>query len=320
MADQKLTELSEKNTPADADLTYLVSDPTGSPLPKKLSWANIKATLKSYFDTVYGSITAVSSNTSHRTTVTGNPHAVTKSEVGLGNVPNVDATNASNISSGTLPTSVFPPVALVSVQIAASEAAMLALTTEQGDVVVRSDENKSYMHNGGTAGTMADFTELQTPTDAVLSVNSETGAVVLTTGDISEDADANYVSDAQLVVIGNTSGSNSGDNATNTQYENRAVAGTNNDITSMTGLNNDGIPLAKVAGAISTYTHTASSAAAVWTVNHNLGNRYVTCDVLVNNKSVRGTYDEPEINFVSTTQLTVTFETATAGVCVVTGG
>lgn len=41
-------------------------------------------------------------NNTHRATVTGNPHAVTKTEVGLGNVPDVDATNASNISSGTL--------------------------------------------------------------------------------------------------------------------------------------------------------------------------------------------------------------------------
>ena len=42
------------------------------------------------------------SNNAHRTTVTGNPHAVTKTEVGLGNVANVDTTNASNITSGTL--------------------------------------------------------------------------------------------------------------------------------------------------------------------------------------------------------------------------
>jgi hypothetical protein len=37
-----------------------------------------------------------------------NPHGVTKSQVGLGNVPNVDATNASNITSGTLPAAQLP--------------------------------------------------------------------------------------------------------------------------------------------------------------------------------------------------------------------
>ena len=33
---------------------------------------------------------------------TDNPHHVTKVQVGLGNVPNIDASNASNLSSGTV--------------------------------------------------------------------------------------------------------------------------------------------------------------------------------------------------------------------------
>ena len=68
-------------------------------------------------------------------------------------------------------------LALSTVQTAASQSAHLALTTQEGDVVVRSDENKSYVRNSGTAGTMADFTLLATPTDAVLSVNGQTGAI-----------------------------------------------------------------------------------------------------------------------------------------------
>ena len=68
-------------------------------------------------------------------------------------------------------------LALTTVQTAANETAHLALTTQEGDVVVRSDENKSYVKNSGTAGTMADFTLLATPTDAVLSVNGNTGAI-----------------------------------------------------------------------------------------------------------------------------------------------
>jgi hypothetical protein len=39
----------------------------------------------------------------HISDTTTNPHSVTKTQVGLGNVPDVDATNAANISSGTLP-------------------------------------------------------------------------------------------------------------------------------------------------------------------------------------------------------------------------
>jgi len=68
-------------------------------------------------------------------------------------------------------------LALTTVQEAANESAQLSLTTQEGDVVVRTDENKTYVKNAGTAGTMADFTLLRTPTDAVLSVNGNTGAI-----------------------------------------------------------------------------------------------------------------------------------------------
>ena len=68
-------------------------------------------------------------------------------------------------------------LALTTVQTASDETAHLALTAQEGDVVVRSDENKSYVHNGGSAGTMSDYTLLLTPTDAVLSVAGNTGAV-----------------------------------------------------------------------------------------------------------------------------------------------
>jgi hypothetical protein len=69
------------------------------------------------------------------------------------------------------------PVALTTIQTAANQVAQLALTTEEGDVVVRTDESKTYMHNGGSAGSMSDFTEMATPTGGVTSVNSVTGAV-----------------------------------------------------------------------------------------------------------------------------------------------
>ena len=82
-------------------------------------------------------------------------------------------------SAGTIHLTNLPATALTSVQTASSQAVMLALTTQEGDVVVRSDELKTYMHNGGTANTMADFTLLASPTDAVTSVDGATGVVTL---------------------------------------------------------------------------------------------------------------------------------------------
>ncbi|MGL5113589.1 MAG: hypothetical protein ACRC6O_13230 [Flavobacterium sp.] len=74
-------------------------------------------------------------------------------------------------------------------------------------------------------------------TDAVSSVNGYTGAVNLTTADIPDSLNKRYVSDAQLTVLGNTSGTNTGDNATNTTsnaYADAKVADTiNNGITTI---------------------------------------------------------------------------------------
>ena len=110
---------------------------------------------------------------------TDNPHGVTKAQVGLGNVPNLDFSDASNITTGTLPINVLPNLSITSVQIAADEAAMLALTTQEGDVVIRTDESQTYINNGGTAGTMADFTALSSPVDGVSSIEGHTGVVSL---------------------------------------------------------------------------------------------------------------------------------------------
>jgi len=111
--------------------------------------------------------------------ITGLPAPSTGNDVATRDYVTTYASNATNLSTGTVPSSVLPPIALTTVQVAVSEVAMLALTTEEGDVVVRSDENRTYMHNGGSSGIMSDFSELQTPTDSVLSVNGETGTVVL---------------------------------------------------------------------------------------------------------------------------------------------
>lgn len=54
------------------------------------------------FGKLQAQITANLSTLNSHVADINNPHAVTKSQVGLGNVANVDTTNASNISSGSL--------------------------------------------------------------------------------------------------------------------------------------------------------------------------------------------------------------------------
>jgi len=82
-------------------------------------------------------------------------------------------------------------IALTSVRTAVSEAIQLGFSLQEGDVVVRTDLNESYMHNGGTAGTMADFTLLATPTNAVLSVVGQTGSISAAQIKTAYEAEAN---------------------------------------------------------------------------------------------------------------------------------
>ena len=243
--------------------------------------------------------------------VINSPTGITKTNVGLSNVPNTDCTNASNITSGTLSSSVLPPVALTEVAVYANQTAMLTATTEEGDVAVRSDENKSYMHNGGSAGTMADWTELQTPTDSVLSVNGETGTVTLTTGDLTEDTNKKYVSDAQLVVIGNTSGTNTGDDPASDIAYNSTTWNTNSDSATKNALRdkfvtNDAIIALNTAK--NTYPSADSTKVGHISVTQDVNLDTMESNITTNNSKVSypGSANATELNILDGATLTTT--------------
>ena len=64
------------------------------------------------------------------------------------------------------------------------EYASLATPVQKGDIIICTEEKKTYIHNGGTAMTSADFNALETPTDVVTSVAGKVGAVSLVKGDV----------------------------------------------------------------------------------------------------------------------------------------
>jgi hypothetical protein len=81
--------------------------------------------------------------------------------------------------SGLVPTHHLPALAITTTQVVNSQANMLALTAQVGDVAVRTDVNKSFILTATPATTLGNWQELLSPTDAVLSVDGSTGAIDL---------------------------------------------------------------------------------------------------------------------------------------------
>lgn len=108
---------------------------------------------------------------------------------------------------GILPISTLPALAITDIFEVASQAAMLALDAERGDIAIRSDLNKCFALAAEPASTLANWKELKTPTDAVLSVAGLTGTI--TAHDL-KSALAIAVSDIAAIgdqrLLGNVSG------------------------------------------------------------------------------------------------------------------
>jgi len=91
----------------------------------------------------------------------------------------------ADLVDGLIPTSQIPALALINVYPATSDAEQIALDAQGGDICIRYDEPvATWVHNGGETGTMADWTDLPTPTAPVTSVNSQIGTIVLGAVDV----------------------------------------------------------------------------------------------------------------------------------------
>jgi hypothetical protein len=142
-----------------------------------------------------------------------------KTAVGLANVNNTtDAAKPistatqtaldakADLVGGLVPTAQLPALAITEVFAAASQAAMLALTAQRGDVALRSDNGKTFILSTDSPGTLADWKEVQA-IGVVQSVAGQTGVVVLAKGDVGlgnvdNTSDANKpVSTAQQTAL-----------------------------------------------------------------------------------------------------------------------
>lgn len=93
-----------------------------------------------------------------------------------GGLATLDA--GSKLDAGQL-----PALAITETFVVATEAEMLALVAQQGDVAVRTDVSTSYILTVEPASTLANWQELLVPTGGVTSFNGRTGSVTPSSGD-----------------------------------------------------------------------------------------------------------------------------------------
>jgi len=151
--------------------------------------------------------------------------------------------------SGKIPSGQLPATAIAETFVVNSQSAMLALTAQTGDIAVRTDVSKSFILVASPATTLGNWQELLTPTDAVQSVDGNTGVITLS---------GTYLNKTTGVLAGNL-------NAGGFTVTNLAAPSANSDAATK-------VYVDAVAGSASA---AAASAAAAATSYDNFDDRYL---------------------------------------------
>jgi hypothetical protein len=135
---------------------------------------------------------------------------------------------ASLDSSGKIPTAQLPNIALHQTFVVNSQAAMLALAADTGDVAVRTDVSKTFILASEPATTLGNWQELLT-SDAVVSVDGQTGIVDLSASyvNVSGDTMSGALAMGGNKITGLGTPTNSGDAATKNYVDTAAIAPSN---------------------------------------------------------------------------------------------
>ena len=135
---------------------------------------------------------------------------------------------ASLDSAGKVPTSQLPAVAIAETYVVNSQAAMLALPSDVGEIAIRTDVSKSFILTASPASTLGNWQELLT-SDAVTSVDGQTGNVSLasTYVNVTGDTMSGALAMGTNKITGLGTPTNSADAATKNYVDTAVIAPSN---------------------------------------------------------------------------------------------
>ena len=123
--------------------------------------------------------------------------------------------------SGLIPTALLPPLAINETFVVASQAAMLALVAQRGDMAIRTDNGKTYVLSSDSPSTLADWKEVLAA-GQVQSVNAKTGVVTLNQDEIPDGTTAKqYTATEKTKLAGIATGATA--NSTDAQLRDRTT-------------------------------------------------------------------------------------------------
>lgn len=132
--------------------------------------------------TAYGLIAAGTTATGNQQTVAPGTAGHALVSAGAAALPAFRQLTYADVT-GTVPTAALPPLAINETFVVASQAAMLALTAQRGDMAIRTDNARTYVLATDAPTVLADWKEISAA-GQVTSVASKTGAVSLVKADV----------------------------------------------------------------------------------------------------------------------------------------
>ena len=181
---EDLADVAISSGPNDGDvLTY--DDATGAWIAQAVAAASVS------WSDITGKPSVFAPDTHASSHHTGGADAIAPADIGA--IPSSEKGANSGVATldagGKLETAQLPNLAITAfLGNAANEAAMLALTGQQGDWVIRDDTGAVWIITGSTPSSIGSWTQLSYPAAPVASVNGATGTVVLDHTDVGAAA------------------------------------------------------------------------------------------------------------------------------------